>query len=301
MDESEEPPSMADAMMMRGEQLRRLKELWMAEEEEEVVLEDDTDKEDCHVETTTLDYEILEDGKRILRYESYLQHQRYYDDLKHIDCAFIDYGGGLVVEQDKALGKGGLCWDAAFILAEHVSSTEQELLQSKRVLELGAGTGLCGLLVATLVQCHVDITDLPALLPLMRRNQQLNFGGGDSSFVKQHDHTPAPLGTSAASILTWGIPAEYPPDPYDVILGADVVASLYDPIALAETMWDLSHSQSVVFLSYKGRLTEPHELFEKRFRQLFDTVERLKPKSRNNNPHVWVLKATKRRDTNVSG
>jgi protein N-lysine methyltransferase METTL21A len=281
---------MADEMMMRGEQLRLLKELLMAEEE---VLED----EELCDETT--DYEIMEDGRRILRYDSYLEHQRYYDDLKHVDCAFIDYGGGLVVEQDKALGKGGLCWDAAFILAEHVSSTEEELLQGKRVLELGAGTGLCGLLVASLVQCHVDITDLPALLPLMQRNQQLNFGGNRSSLLT--DHTPAPLGTAAASILTWGSPAEYPSDPYDVILGADVVASLYDPIALAETMWDLSHAQSVVYISYKGRLTEPHEKFEERFRQLFDTVERLKPWSRNNNPHVWVLKATERRDTKVSG
>ena len=81
----------------------------------------------------------------------------YYDDLKHANINYIDYGhvgkkrncdvvggnngggcasststaawdfsdgenggGRLVVDPRKRLGKGGLCWDAAFVLGEHV-------------------------------------------------------------------------------------------------------------------------------------------------------------------------------------
>ena len=101
------------------------------------------------------EYVTLSDGdtsSRMLRYDSYLAHQRYYDDLKHIDYRYIDFGrifcmiGGnddnttstttdqrpLVVEQDKTLGKGGLCWDAAFILGEYVivTATREQQQQS---------------------------------------------------------------------------------------------------------------------------------------------------------------------------
>jgi hypothetical protein len=45
----------------------------------------------------------------VLRYESYLKHQRYHDDLKHVDCDFIDFqNDNLIIQQDKTLGKGGL-------------------------------------------------------------------------------------------------------------------------------------------------------------------------------------------------
>jgi hypothetical protein len=34
-------------------------------------------------------------------------NQRYHDDLKHVDCDFIDFQN-LIIQQDKSLGKGGL-------------------------------------------------------------------------------------------------------------------------------------------------------------------------------------------------
>ena len=294
-------PAASDQMIMtilQSEQVQRMKAMILLAEEEQ-------EDEPIHNESTRDQIDTLANGQTILRYESFLQHQRYYDDLKHVDCNFIDYSttngtAAVVIEQDKSLGKGGLCWDAAFILAEHILCKEQEALQGKRMVELGAGTGLCGLLIATGMECHVDLTDLSTLLPIMTRNYRLNFHDDDNKRQTMrnpgHNISKArlPLGTASTTTLTWGSHDEYPSDPYDIILGADVVASLYDPICLAETMWDLSHAQSVVYISYKGRLTEPHERFEHRLKQLFHHVDRLKPYSQNKNPHVWVLKASGR-------
>jgi hypothetical protein len=40
-------------------------------------------------------------------------------------------------------------------------------------------------------------------------------------------------------------------------MGADVVASLYDPFSLAETIHQLSMPDVIVYISYKGRLKGP--------------------------------------------
>ena len=233
------------------------------------------------------------------------------------------------------------CWDAAFILAEHLIAHPEEWKNSSSIdkptslVELGSGTGLAGLMIAKALQCHVRITDLPQLLPLMTRNLIRNFDSkhiindvtensppynaknpseqnhNDDEFIQEifysNDEQSATgksnsatisnakhsQGTVSASILRWGVTDDCKQQ-YNLVLGADVVASLYDPIALAETMHALCHSTSVVYVSYKGRLTGPHEKFEERLRRLFASVDRIRPTSRNENPDVWILKATEK-------
>jgi predicted nicotinamide N-methyase len=194
--------------------------------------------------------------------------------------------------------------------------------QPTRIIELGAGTGLCGLMLAkAATNCHVTITDLPELLPLMQRNVFLNFGGsdpGDSKYCslddacwrvllqdrqeQTHRHRASSLGTAdvAARVLCWGVEQDYSHvETFDVVLGADVVASLYDPLLLAQTIHSLSHDKSMVYVSYKGRLTGPHKQFQAALLELFERVEVLRPhpNCRNRNPDVFILKAEhKKRD-----
>jgi predicted nicotinamide N-methyase len=288
--EEYEELGLADAMMLRGSRLRKLRELADADararEVEEVSGQQDQQYDDIIA---------LDDGKCVLRYDSYLAHQRYYDDLKHSNCDYIDYSG-LVLQQDKSLGKGGICWDAAFILAEHLISTGNSISMEDTIVELGAGTGLCGLLIAKAVACHVEITDLPHLLPLMQRNVGLNFGtvqdlSKNDQEVLYGSETICVKGTCEARILEWG---RQPTDSkkYNIILGADVVASLYDPVALAETIHQLSMPDAIVYISYKGRLDGPHETFEQRMQELYKDVQsRIAPLSRNKNPGVYILRA----------
>jgi hypothetical protein len=95
----------------------------------------------------------------VLDYEEWLRGgQRYHDDYKHVDYRYIDFGCGgwggsrggdragapdrrpLIVRQDKSLGKGGFCWDAAYVLGEYLAKLP---VANARVVELGSGTGLC--------------------------------------------------------------------------------------------------------------------------------------------------------------
>lgn len=295
-EDEEEDLGMADAMMVRGSHLRKLRELAEADELER---KRDEEHDEEHLEDIIL---ALSDGARVLRYESFLAHQRYYDDLKHVDCDYIDYGSGVVVQQEKALGKGGLCWDAAFVLAEHLIETKaiHPASPDTTIVELGAGTGICGLLLAKSVACHVEITDLQSLMNLMQRNVDLNFGtqstkdkllSTEDQCILFGEGECITRGTCEARVLEWG-PQPPTQKKYSIILGADVVASLYDPVALAETIHELSLPDTEVYISYKGRLDGPHERFEKRIGELYSNVERqVSPTSRNKNPGVYILHA----------
>jgi len=333
---------------------------------------------------------------KILNYNSYLAHQRYYDDLKHIDITYIDYNvitgsheteeekssRRVVIEQRKRLGKGGLCWDAAFILGEHIicherewnnnsnyntnvvhcsnnNNTEGEEATTRRsrrtttVLELGAGAGLCGIMVAKATCCHVTITDLPELEELMDDNVRRNFGpphhlhhhhmstvagadansstGGAADISRTEEEKDVTLlsteerklltyldgakakGTVTSRVLRWGVEQDYFVDncneeeedyyyhqqhhhqqqqAYDVIIGADIVASLYDPVSLAHTLHALCGPTTKIYISSKSRLDEPHQIFDAEMSRLFDkVVKNFRPCSRLKNPNVFIIQA----------
>ena len=215
------------------------------------------------------------------------------------------------------------------MLAEYVVIAESDLiLPGSRVVELGSGTGMCGLFVATAIHdCTVEITDLPNLMELRQRNIDQNFASCterdvatvSSSSCCQNDsnkyevrgkdkqqqttrkddigngngdnHKDMQGSNVTASVLDWSnVPEDFVKA--DVVLGADVVASLYDPVALAETIHQLCHSNTVVLVSGKNRLDKPHEIFESRLGELFGSVVKTKPTSRNRNPQVFLIKAT---------
>lgn len=234
-------------LMNRGSYLRRLRllalqdemERFTQKEEEEQTSSEWFEEKKCEdildsKEREAIEVHVSPGGERTLDYSVYLSHQRYYDDLKHVDMKYIDYGhfgGGqnLIVEQRKQLGKGGFCWDAAFILGEHVVAHEsawnapgEHDAEKTTVLELGAGTGLCGMMIAKSTNAHVILTDLPELMGLIGDNVQRNF-----PLLQDSGRTNSSRGTVESRVLRWGVEDEYRGAPFDVIVGADIVASLY--------------------------------------------------------------------------
>jgi len=329
-------------LMNRGNYLRQLRLLALADEQErqaqmfaqtsfcEEKKEDFDDDDNIPATGTFAAKEVLEDSVRILPtqekvldYNSYLAHQRYYDDLKHVDIKYMDFGniknpsngkivdgdedsGRLVVEQRKALGKGGFCWDAGFVLGEHVIAHEKEWNDNNRrrqggaaprVVELGAGTGLSGMMIAKTTQSRVEVTDLPELEDLMRDNINLNFEGvgGDESYAEKlmfSDDEKKAKGTISSRVLRWGVEEDYGDVPYDVIIGADIVTSLYDPVALAQTLHALSGPDTRIYISGKSRLDKPHEEFDVEMNRLFGSVRKIeRPSSRLRSPNVFIIVA----------
>lgn len=394
--DDDDPISIADEMMMRGQRLRDLRRMFEEYEEERMsnALEDESKVllkcsslqhiDVNHVlcsydydsngtshtfgtsvsasETSSLtggvafedQIDILPDSNlKALRYESYLSHQRYQDDYKHSSCTFIDYQNEnqrkkqyrAIIEQSRYLGKGGLLWDAAVMLSEHLVANEEEWnICSKnysrcKVLELGSGTGFTGITLAKATDnTHVYISDLPDLYPIMERNLKRNFeitnidipyslrmeeiltmdrGYAANEIPTKKDHGEILLSEVdvkalydiqnddyhervkvinqtnskiTSTILRWGMQEDYGEGPFDVIIGADIVTNLYDPEALAKTMYHLSHDSTKIYICFKKRLSGPHIVFEKAINRFFHKISFVKPTTRLYNPNdVAVL------------
>jgi len=65
-------------------------------------------------------------------------------------------------------------WDCAPKTCEHLCARAEELVRGKRVIEIGAGTGLPGLVCAQLGATSCTLTDLPSELKLLEENVASN-------------------------------------------------------------------------------------------------------------------------------
>lgn len=84
----------------------------------------------------------------------------------------------LEIIQDLQYGYAGEVWDGALVFT---NSAKLEKFQNffpfknTNILELGSGTGICGLLLATLNPENIIITDKKESLPLINKNLEKNF------------------------------------------------------------------------------------------------------------------------------
>eukprot|EP00532_Pseudo-nitzschia_australis_P007162 CAMPEP_0168165232 /NCGR_PEP_ID=MMETSP0139_2-20121125/1376_1 /TAXON_ID=44445 /ORGANISM="Pseudo-nitzschia australis, Strain 10249 10 AB" /LENGTH=359 /DNA_ID=CAMNT_0008082333 /DNA_START=215 /DNA_END=1294 /DNA_ORIENTATION=- len=308
-----------EEVFKQGEYLRLLRQM---------ALEDEASREkDRQLEQEQQQGEEENDdgNSNTLVYKNYLRNQRgIYDDFKHVNFQYLDFGAvaasyqhnsssdsndnsdgndkdndaisspPLMIEQDRSLGKGGFIWDAGVILAESVlrmEAGETEWLNKNgrnnknptKIIELGAGTGITSLLIAAArPSTTVHLTDLPLLLPLLERNCR---------------NCCPKNATATCGVLEWGKQpfGDGVDAPYDIVLAADVVASIYDSSGLAKTIYDLSHGKTVVYLSAKERLSGVIDRFESYMRELFTVVERMEADSDNKNPDVFILRITGKR------
>ncbi|XP_056418601.1 EEF1A lysine methyltransferase 3 [Hyla sarda] len=134
------------------------------------------------------------------------------------------------------LGVAAPVWDAALYLCSFFE--EQKLnFKGKKVIELGAGTGIVGIL-ASLLGGRVTVTDLTHALPQIRKNVSANVSS---------DHVPD------VCALSWGIDQVHFSQDYDFVLGADIVylKETYD--LLIQTLQHLCGPQTTILLSSKMR------------------------------------------------
>ncbi|KPP59124.1 protein N-lysine methyltransferase METTL21A-like [Scleropages formosus] len=144
------------------------------------------------------------------------------------------------ISQDwNRLGVAAVVWDAAVVLCMYLELGQVEL-NGRTAIELGAGTGLVGM-VAALLGAKVTITDRAPALDFLQANVRKNV-------------PPEKQDAIVVSELTWGENLErYKAGGYDLILGADIVYLEDTFPALLRTLEHLSSNKTVVLLACRIR------------------------------------------------
>ncbi|RUS84934.1 hypothetical protein EGW08_007296 [Elysia chlorotica] len=149
-------------------------------------------------------------------------------------------GHVFTIKQDwNSLGVAAVVWDSAVVLGEYLVMNEASV-KGKNVLELGAGTGLTGLVAAAL-GANVTVTEREEALPNLRATVDQNCA--DKSWV------------ISATKLDWTQPVDDSDFPaVDLIIGADVIYIEETFQDLLRTILSLAKSdQTHVLLSCKIR------------------------------------------------
>ncbi|XP_040213298.1 protein N-lysine methyltransferase METTL21A [Rana temporaria] len=156
----------------------------------------------------------------------------------------------------KDLGVAAVVWDAAVVLCMFLE-TGGINLQGRSMIELGAGTGLVGI-VAALLGADVTVTDREVALEFLKTNV--------------HDNLPADLlHKISVKPLEWGKGLENF-STFDVIVGADIIYLEETFQDLLKTILHLSSENTVILLSCKLRYQRDHEFLDM-MRQHFQVVQ----------------------------
>lgn len=162
------------------------------------------------------------------------------------------------ITQDFRLGKGGILWDAAYLLSKYILSFD---LAGKKVLELGAGCGLCSIVAAT-AGADVWATDIQPALQLTYKNRDLNAEACPQLVVTQLDWVSE---EDRQAIST----------DFDMILMSDlfyiIVIDMQDLApALTSTLLHFSKPSTVILLTFKYRMDETRDAFLENLGRHFD-------------------------------
>lgn len=119
---------------------------------------------------------------------------------------------------------GGTVWDGAYVLASHLCrrsawtalrlGLQLEARSALRVLELGAGTGLAGLVAATALdnRCSVTLSDLEGVSKLLAKNVERSGGEKDAATLRVATYAWGDADAAAAMGA-----------PFDCVIGASLL------------------------------------------------------------------------------
>lgn len=183
----------------------------------------------------------------------------------------LPHGRNINISQARSVSSltGWLVWPVAEHLCKYLIDTPS-LVKGKTVMELGAGTGLVGLICSYLGARTVVLTDLQEALPLCSQNVDSNRSvlSGDCAVYTRR--------------LTWGndedlsnVLAET--GPIDLILGSDIVYHQSEEVlnALVKSISAACNPSTVVIIAYEDReaMIEDELFFLSPMRERFASLE----------------------------
>ncbi|XP_020372077.1 EEF1A lysine methyltransferase 3-like [Rhincodon typus] len=131
------------------------------------------------------------------------------------------------------LGYSAYVWDAGIFLCQYFEKENINFI-GKKVIELGSGTGIVGILT-TLLGGDVTITDKSIVMKQIDNNIAINVPAACRHRIK-------------ARPLMWGEDHTNFPTGYDFILGSDITYSSLAHPALLETLRYLSRQGTTIYL-----------------------------------------------------
>ncbi|KAM6214865.1 EEF1A lysine methyltransferase 3 isoform 1-T1 [Rhynchocyon petersi] len=173
-----------------------------------------------------------------------------------------------------SLGVAARVWDSALSLCNYFESHNVDF-RGKKVIELGAGTGIVGILAA-LQGGNVTITDLPLALEQIQGNVRANVPAGSQAEVRA---------------LSWGIDQHVFPGDYDLVLGADIVYLEPTFPLLLGTLHHLCGPQGTIYLASQMREEHGTESF---FQQFLPQHFQLELAQRDEDVNVNIYRARRR-------
>ncbi|KAM9410622.1 EEF1A lysine methyltransferase 3-like isoform 2-T2 [Pholidichthys leucotaenia] len=163
-----------------------------------------------------------------------------FSDAFCLDSVYSMMGEQVTITQvfGASLGVAAQVWDSALHLC-HYLEQRCVALRGKKVIELGAGTGVLGILAARL---EVTLTDLPLALPQLQANVSANA-------------PPSGWPSAPPTILplSWGKDHMTFSSDWDLVLCTDIIYLPETYPLLVETLAHLCSNGAMVYLSSKMR------------------------------------------------
>ena len=152
-------------------------------------------------------------------------------------------------------------WDAARVFSGYLCSLPHGFWTNKRVLEVGAGTGYCGI-VCAMLGASVTLTDLPEGVAAMSENCRLNGVEGQCQVF------PLPWGSHAEQpAASWFAP------PYDIVIGCEVGYSVSVQQQLSDTIAAACDGSSTVFIGHEQRWEDVDKWFHEALAKHFNILQ----------------------------
>ncbi|CAD5119347.1 DgyrCDS7964 [Dimorphilus gyrociliatus] len=166
----------------------------------------------------------------------------------------LNDGQILKINQNEIGDVGCVVWDAAIVLSKYIESQSFKnilTLDGSNILEIGAGTGLCGI-VSSCLGAQTTITDLPQFQNLINKN------------INENKHLIK--GKAKFQVLEWGKDLElFKKDEFQCILMSDCIYYDESLEPLLTTLNQLCSRDTKIFCSFERRDTEHKKRLEKEF------------------------------------
>mmetsp|Transcript_13555 Transcript_13555/g.20224 ORF Transcript_13555/g.20224 Transcript_13555/m.20224 type:complete len:467 (-) Transcript_13555:638-2038(-) len=191
----------------------------------------------------------------------------------------------VTVKQDSACGShtGGIVWETSYLLAtflleryrekSHSTTINDDRYALGRVLELGSGCGMLGLILAASGLCQVVVsTETTEVMHNLRKNIQSNIICRDDKSTSSLSASPCcPPGSIVPRQLRWDNietdiesgEGDLSPHSFDTIIGTDVVFTTTLVKPLLQTMRKMSHKNTLIYLCLQIRCADSHGLLLK--------------------------------------